>query len=88
MPLLYKDGVPENDHPLNLVPDATEKEVARYEVDRIPLFEVYMRMAEELAKRSTTYASSHRSSTSTQDHPVACQVGSPSCLSLSLWYRS
>jgi len=53
MPFLYKDGVPENDHPLNLVTDATEREVAHYEVDRIPLFEVYMRMAEELAKRST-----------------------------------
>jgi dCMP deaminase len=53
MPILYKDGVPENDHPLNVVPDATEVEVARHEVDRIPLFEVYMRMADELAKRST-----------------------------------
>jgi len=53
MPILYKDGVPENDHPLNLVMDATDLEVARHEVERIPLFEVYMRMAEELAKRST-----------------------------------
>ena len=33
--------------------DATQEEVAKYEVSRIPLFEVYMRMAEELAKRST-----------------------------------
>ena len=53
MPLLYKDGVPENDHPLNLVREATDLEVARYQVERIPLYEVYMRMAEELAKRST-----------------------------------
>ncbi len=53
MPALFKDGVPENTHPLNVVPDATEEEVALHEVTRIPLFEVYMRMAEELAKRST-----------------------------------
>ncbi len=53
MPALFKDGVPENTHPLNVVPDATEEEVALREVTRIPLFEVYMRMAEELAKRST-----------------------------------
>lgn len=53
MAILYKDGVPENDHPLNLRRDATELEVARHQVERIPLFEVYMRMAEELAKRST-----------------------------------
>ena len=53
MPILYKDGVTENDHPLNVVVDASEVEVGRHEVDRIPLFEVYMRMAEELAKRST-----------------------------------
>ncbi len=53
MPVLYKDGVPENDHPLNVVPDATPEEVAAHVVDRPPLYEVYMRMAEELAKRST-----------------------------------
>jgi len=53
MPILFKDGIPENDHPLNVVQDASDLEVARYEVQRIPLFEVYMRMAEELAKRST-----------------------------------
>ena len=53
MPILFKDGVPANEHPLNVVPDASEKEVAGHEVSRIPLFEVYMRMAEELAKRST-----------------------------------
>jgi dCMP deaminase len=45
------DQVVENTHPLNLrsvtVDDGTP------EVERIPLFEVYMRMAEELAKRST-----------------------------------
>ncbi len=53
MPTLFKDGVSENTHYLNLVPDASESEIAGHEVDRIPLYEVYMRMAEELAKRST-----------------------------------
>jgi dCMP deaminase len=53
MPILFKDGVKENTHPLNVVEGVAEKEIARYEVERIPLFEVYMRMAEELAKRST-----------------------------------
>jgi dCMP deaminase len=53
MPLIYKDGVPENVHPLNV------REVAEVDGDSVvdmnppPLFEVYMRMAEELAKRST-----------------------------------
>ena len=50
MPIFRKDLVPENDHPLNLVEcealDATS-------VTRPPIFEVYLRMAEELAKRST-----------------------------------
>jgi dCMP deaminase len=45
---VYKDGVKENTHPLNLLADGTEPQL-----DRIPLYEVYMRMAEELAKRST-----------------------------------
>ena len=45
---VFKDGVPENTHPLNLLPDG-----AGLQADRIPLYEVYMRMAEELAKRST-----------------------------------
>jgi dCMP deaminase len=45
---VFKDGVQENDHPLNLLPDTAEAQC-----DRIPLYEVYMRMAEELAKRST-----------------------------------
>lgn len=45
---IFKDGVPENTHPLNLLPDGPE-----CPIDRIPLYEVYMRMAEELAKRST-----------------------------------
>lgn len=44
---VFKDGVPENTHKLNLLDEG--KAVA----DRIPLYEVYMRMAEELAKRST-----------------------------------
>ena len=46
----YKDGVEENTHPLNLLEAGAEAES-----DRIPLFEVYMRMAEELAKRSTCH---------------------------------
>ena len=50
MTLIFKDGVPENRHPLNL---AEADEGDRSTIDRPPLFEVYMRMAEELAKRST-----------------------------------
>ncbi|MDX1566466.1 MAG: deaminase [Longimicrobiales bacterium] len=53
MPTLYKDLVPENRHPLNRVEGVGEEAMAAYELDRPPLFEVYMRMAEELAKRST-----------------------------------
>jgi len=45
---VYKDGVEENTHPLNLLADG-----AAPQLERIPIFEVYMRMAEELAKRST-----------------------------------
>ena len=45
---VFKDGVTANTHPLNLLPDGAEPER-----NRIPLYEVYMRMAEELAKRST-----------------------------------
>jgi dCMP deaminase len=53
MPLIYKDGVPTNTHPLNVV-EVPEDFIARVdEVSRPPLYEVYMRMAEELAKRST-----------------------------------
>src|SRR2546428_9057842 len=49
MSAVSKDGVPANTHPANLLPaDASVPPV-----DRIPLYEVYMRMAEELAKRST-----------------------------------
>jgi len=44
----FKDGVEGNTHPLNLLADG-----APPQLNRIPLFEVYMRMAEELAKRST-----------------------------------
>jgi dCMP deaminase len=53
MPLIHKDGVPANTHPLNLVevPDGFVADIE--EVSRPPLYEVYMRMAEELAKRST-----------------------------------
>src|SRR5256884_7386915 len=42
-------GVAANTPPLNLLPTGG----AVPPVDRIPLYEVYMRMAEELAKRST-----------------------------------
>ena len=45
----FKDGVAANTHALNLLPAGA----AAPQVDRIPLYEVYMRMAEELAKRST-----------------------------------
>jgi dCMP deaminase len=38
---------------LNLLSGCSEEEIARHQVDRPPLFEVYMRMAEELARRST-----------------------------------
>ncbi len=44
----FKDGVCANTHALNLQPDGTDPQL-----ERIPLYEVYMRMAEELAKRST-----------------------------------
>ncbi|MEX2526203.1 MAG: deaminase [Gemmatimonadota bacterium] len=53
MPTLYKDQIPANTHPLNRVDDVAADLVAAHSVDRPPLFEVYMRMAEELAKRST-----------------------------------
>lgn len=45
---VFKDGVAENTHPLNLLPEGSAPAT-----DRIPLYEVYMRMAEDLAKRST-----------------------------------
>ncbi len=53
MPLIYKDGVPENSHPLNVVEVPEDFVAAVDQVSRPPLYEVYMRMAEELAKRST-----------------------------------
>lgn len=53
MATLYKDLVPENAHPVNVVEGVSEAEVAAHRPTRLPLFEVYMRMAEELAKRST-----------------------------------
>ena len=45
---VFKDGVAGNTHTLNLLPDGGDPDT-----ERIPLYEVYMRMAEELAKRST-----------------------------------
>ncbi len=53
MPLIFKDGVPENTHPLNVVEVPDDFVAAVDQVSRPPLYEVYMRMAEELAKRST-----------------------------------
>ena len=64
MEVMHKDGVVENLHPLILVDAHTagaEERAALADpssltadvVGRPPLFEVYMRMAEELAKRST-----------------------------------
>ena len=51
MPFVPKDAVTENTHPLNLVGAAWDAPAV--EVTRPPLYEVYMRMAEELSKRST-----------------------------------
>ena len=54
MPLYYKDGVSENTHFLNVVEVADDFVTSSIEpTDRPPLYEVYIRMAEELAKRST-----------------------------------
>jgi dCMP deaminase len=53
MPLIHKDGVSANTHPLNVVEVPEDFIAAVDQVSRPPLYEVYMRMAEELAKRST-----------------------------------
>lgn len=53
MPLIFKDGVAENIHPLNVVEVPDDFVAPVDQVTRPPLYEVYMRMAEELAKRST-----------------------------------
>jgi len=53
VPLIFKDRVPENTHPLNVVEVPEGLVSTADEVSRPPLYEVYMRMAEELAKRST-----------------------------------
>jgi len=50
VPLIHKDGVRDNNHPLNL---SEREDGVEANVSRPPLYEVYMRMAEELAKRST-----------------------------------
>ncbi|MDE0898221.1 MAG: deaminase [Longimicrobiales bacterium] len=50
--MIPKDCVAENRHPLNLMVQEAGVDVEST-IDRPPLFEVYMRMAEELAKRST-----------------------------------
>jgi len=46
---VFKDGVPANTHFLNVLPEGA----AHRPSSAFPLYEVYMRMAEELAKRST-----------------------------------
>jgi dCMP deaminase len=55
--MIYKDGVAENRHPLNMTDGESEASrkgsLVDVHIHRPPLFEVYMRMAEELAKRST-----------------------------------
>jgi len=53
MALIHKDLVPANTHPLNLVQVSDDAVEAVADPIRPPLYEVYMRMAEELAKRST-----------------------------------
>ena len=53
MGTLFKDLVPENTHPLNVREGVDEERIREWAPTRPPLFEVYMRMAEELAKRST-----------------------------------
>jgi dCMP deaminase len=51
--ILHRDRVAENTHPRNLYEDPGGRDDPEAAVLRIPLFEVYMRMAEELAKRSS-----------------------------------
>ena len=51
--ILHRDLVEANTHPLNLREVTDSVNLPSYRVERIPLYEVYMRMAEELAKRST-----------------------------------
>ena len=53
MRTIFRDQVPENTHPLNLYETGTEASPGEHRLGRPPLFDVYMRMAEELAKRST-----------------------------------
>lgn len=55
MAVIHRDGVTENTHPLNVldIGDGLDPAEGSEAIVRPPLFEVYMRMAEELAKRST-----------------------------------
>ena len=53
MALIFKDQVSANRHPLNVIELSDGPVNTVHEVVRPPLYEVYMRMAEELAKRST-----------------------------------
>jgi dCMP deaminase len=51
--IVHLDTVECNTHPLNLRRAGEREDPRTIRVERIPLYEVYMRMAEELAKRST-----------------------------------
>lgn len=51
--MIFRDLVTENTHPLNVIAGTPEAEAAYAGPNRPPLFEVYMRMAEDLARRST-----------------------------------
>ncbi len=51
MPLIHRDGVAGNTHPMNLQEIGVGEPVPQ--VERPPLYEIYLRMADELAKRST-----------------------------------
>jgi dCMP deaminase len=51
--ILYRDQVEANTHPQNLLEVEDAFNLSEYRLERVPLYEVYMRMAEELAKRST-----------------------------------
>lgn len=51
--IVHLDSVAENNHPLNVRRIVPGSESPSDGDERIPLYEVYMRMAEELAKRSS-----------------------------------
>src|SRR5690554_3413459 len=51
--IAHRDAVEQNTHPLNLQEVRWDTDPNDLLPNRVPLFEVYMRMAEELSKRST-----------------------------------